>query len=448
MRPTVLIGMLATLIVGACASRSSSVTVGDAGRVVATNAAPAAPIGPSSTSSSAPSEAAVVDTTVLDAAGETTVAEPASTSVPPTTAAPATVPSTTAAPAPVIDPLPGVAQLQTVDIATQQVANLEHPLAMAWNPADGSLYIAGQNGQIWRFDEAGQPQIVYDMADRVTAFADGSERGLLGIAFSPDGRMFLDFTDLNNDTNVVSMAMSGLSPDPATEWPVLFVEQPGVGHNGGTVIFDRAGNLYVAMGDGGGSNGRDAQDPSKLLGTILRVHPKADGPGYDIPPDNPFVNDPVIRPEKWIYGFRNPWKFSIDDDTGDLWLGDVGNSDWEEIDRMPAGGQGANYGWYWFEGNHRHHSGAPADIVAPVWEWSHQVGVAAVGGYVYRGSAIPSLRGAYVFGDLTGTVWAVGVDGVEKLPIRMKGLVSFGEDPTGELWMTSLWGAVVRIVPA
>jgi glucose/arabinose dehydrogenase len=447
MRPSVSAGIVLVVGLCACGGASPAVRSGDAGRVVATNAAPAAPI----TTVAPITIAAPVTPPPADSTPVPVVSPPASDQLPPAavdTTLDTTVPEpvTTVAPPPV-DPLPPIAQIETASIATQQAADLEHPVAMAWNPADGSLYIAGQNGQIWRFDEAGQPQIVHDMADRVTPFADGSERGLLGLAFSPDGRMFLDFTDIDNDTNVVSMAMNGVSPDPATEWPVLFIEQPGLGHKGGTLVFDRAGNLYVAMGDGGASNGRDAQDPTKLLGTILRVHPKPDGPGYDIPPDNPFVNDPVIRPEKWIFGFRNPWKFSIDDDTGDLWLGDVGNSDWEEIDRMPAGGQGANYGWYWFEGTHQRHSGAPPDVVPPVWEWSHEVGVSAIGGYVYRGSAIPALRGSYVFGDLTGTIWAVGVDGVQKLPVRLKGLVSFGEDPTGELWMTSLWGPVVKIVP-
>lgn len=442
----------------ACSSGSASVEAKDAGRVVAPNVAPAAPMTTLAAQPPAPSaaepipaDAVAVNGTPAPVIEEIPGAATIDSAAAPASVAPEAEPVTaapTTAPPPPPDPLPLLSQLTTVGVATEKVARLVHPLAMAWNPADGSLYIAGQDGQIWRFDEAGQPVVVLDIAERITPFAEGSERGLLGIAFGPDGRIYLDFTDVGNDTNVVSMAMNGIYPNPADERLVLYVEQPGLGHNGGTLLFDRAGNLYIAMGDGGGSNGRDAQDPSKLLGAILRVRPKADGPGYDIPPDNPFANDPVIRPEKWVFGFRNPWRFSIDEPTGDMWMGDVGNSQWEEIDRVPLGGQGANYGWYWFEGTHRRHSGAPEGVVPPVWEWSHDVGIASIGGYVYRGTAIPALRGAYVFGDLNGTVWALGADGVQRLPIRLKGLDGFGMDPAGELWMTSLYGDVVRIVPA
>ena len=311
--------------------------------------------------------------------------------------------------------------------------------------------MAGQKGTVWRIDEAtGTNDVVLDLTGRVTPFADGSERGLLGLTFGPDGRMYLDFTDLANDTHVVSMAMNGTIPDPATEWEVLFVDQPnnGLGHKAGTLNFDAAGHLFVALGDGGGSNGRDAQDPQKLLGTILRITPNADGPGYTIPPDNPFAADPAIRPEKYVYGFRNPWRFSIDSATGDMWVGDVGNSTIEEVDLVPAGRSGMNYGWYWFEGTRQRAGGAPDGLEPPVWEYTHDTGVAVIAGVVYRGNAIPALRGSLLVGDITGVLWALGADGTQRLPARFKGVAGFGTDPTGEVWMVSIWGAVGRLVPA
>jgi glucose/arabinose dehydrogenase len=332
-------------------------------------------------------------------------------------------------------------------LAVVDVANLEHPLAFAWRPGDDATYIADQVGLVYRLDPAGNAEVVLDLKARVTPFESGSERGLLGLTFGPDGRMYLDFTDQQSDTHVVSMAMAGSAPDPATEWEILFIDQPGFGHKAGTLDFDTAGNLYIASGDGAGSNGRDAQDPAKLLGAILRVKPNADGPGYTVPPDNPFANDPAIRPEKWVYGLRNPWRFTIDDETGEMWLGDVGKDEIEEVDRVPAGVSGVNFGWYWYEGSERRKAGAPEGVVPPVWEYSHQVGVSVIAGHVYRGAAIPALRGAFVFGDLTGIMWAFGADGVQTLPVRFTSLVAFGEGPDGELWLASHFGRVARLVP-
>lgn len=345
------------------------------------------------------------------------------------------------------DPLPPVAQLGQVRMAVVDVAEFEHPLAFAWRPGDEGTYVADQVGMVHRIDPSGAVEPVVNLRDRVTPFEPGTERGLLGIAFGPDDRLYLDFTDRQSDTFVISMAMSGNVADPTSEREVLFIDQPGFGHKGGTLVFDAEGNLYISSGDGAASKGRDAQDPSKLLGAILRIRPNPDAPGYTIPPDNPFVGHPTIRPEKWVYGLRNPWRFSIDDDTGDMWLGDVGDSEREEIDRVPAGGQGANLGWYWFEGTRQRVGGAPADVLPPVWEYTHETGYAVVGGFVYRGSAMPALRGAYVFGDVNGTLWAFGADGVHTLPATFETLVAFGEAPDGELWVAEHYGTVARLMP-
>ena len=388
---------------------------------------------------------------------QTTSAPPTASTVAAPTTSPATLAETTTVPSPTTatptstvppDPLPPVAQLANLQLSIVDVADLQHPLAFAWRPGDDGAYIADQGGLVHRLGIDGNVETVLDITARVTKYENGSERGLLGLAFGPDGRMYLDFTDQQSDTHVVSMAMDGNTPDPATEWEILFIDQPGFGHKAGTLAFDAAGNLYIASGDGAGSSGRDAQDPSKLLGAILRVKPNAEGPGYTIPADNPFANDPVVRPEKWVFGLRNPWRFSIDDDTGDMWLGDVGNDDVEEIDRIPAGTSGLNFGWYWYEGSTRRRGGAPDDLVPPVFEYTHQTGVSAIGGHVYRGTAIPALRGAYVFGDLTGIMWAFGGDGVQVLPLRFESLVAFGEAPDGELWLAGHFGRIARLAPA
>lgn len=421
-------------VVAACGSADPGVSAADAGAMVPVTMQTTIP----ATVAPAPTDSTTTAATVPPGTTDTT---PATT--PPTTTA-TTIPTTTTLPP---DPLPPVGQIEQVPVALQPVTELEIPVAVTWREGDPGAYVIGQSGYLWRVDETGAAEVVLDLTARVTPFADGSERGLLGVAFGPDGRVYLNFTDLENNTNVVSMAMDGVFPDPATERQVLYVEQPGLGHNGGTLAFDDAGNLYVAMGDGGGSNGLDAQDPGKLLGTILRIRPIPDGPGYDIPPDNPFVGHPEIRPEKWVFGFRNPWKFSLDDDTGNLWLGDVGNSSWEEVDLVTPANAGMNYGWYWFEGTHQRRQGAPADVVPPVWEYSHDVGVAVIGGLVYRGTALPGLRGAYLFGDVTGILWALGSDGVHRLPVSFRGVAGFGEDPSGEIWLVSIWGDVARLVP-
>jgi glucose/arabinose dehydrogenase len=338
-------------------------------------------------------------------------------------------------------------------LAAQPWVDIDYLTGMAWRPEDPALYLTTQDGRVHRVvDGQVQPDLTLDLTAIVTPYLDGSERGLLGIAFDPldPQRMYLNYTGLDSHTRVVSYAVG---PDgraaPESVRELLFQEQPGVGHNGGGLAFDQAGHLFIALGDGGGSNGRDAQDMSLLLGAILRVDPRRDGPGYDVPPDNPFVGQPGVAPEIWAKGLRNPWRISIDHPTGDIWLGDVGNSEIEEIDLIPAGQRGLNFGWYFFEGTNQRHSGGPEGMVPPVWEYPHSVGPAVIGGYVYRGAALPGLTGAYVFADLGGTVWARGSEGVMELPVEVDGAItSFGEGPDGELYVLTLYGGGHRLVPA
>ena len=389
--------------------------------------------------------ASVVGVLVAAACAGTTTERSAADVV--TTATSATTTTTQAAPAATTTtatPMPDTESLGGVALDAVEVFAVDAPTGMAWRRGDPALYVIGRRGQVWQvLDGAVQPAPVLDLGARVS---DGAERGLLGIAFDPrDGRMFLDYTDLDGHTHVVSWVVRGGRALPETEREVLFVEQPGPGHNGGHLAFDWRGNLFVSLGDGGGSNGRDAQDLTGLHGGLLRITPELDGPGYTVPDDNPFVGRADARPERLVYGMRNPWRFSLDSATGTIWVGDVGNSDAEEVDRITRQEWGRSYGWYFFEGTSARYRDVPDDTVSPVHEYSHAVGVAVVGGYVYRGAEIPALQGAYVFGDLGGQVWVLGTDGVLQQPVRIRTLVSFATDQHGELYAISLDGPVYRL---
>jgi glucose/arabinose dehydrogenase len=352
---------------------------------------------------------------------------------------------------PPVAPMPSVSALEEVQVDAVPFVDVANLTGMAWREGDPGIYLATQEGYVHRVVDGDlQPEPVIDLSLEVTPLEPGSERGLLDVAFDPlDGRMFVHYTDrANSDTHIESFEVHEGGALPETRREVLFEEQPGVGHNGGQLAFDESGNLFVALGDGGGSNGRDAQDMSKIHGAIIRITPRRDGPGYEVPPDNPYVGEPDVRPETWAKGLRNPWRFSIDHATGDLWIGDVGASDIEEINHMPAGESGWNFGWYFFEGTHQRHADAPPGMVPPVFEYPHSVGVAVIGGFVYRGTAIAGLEGAYVFGDLSGIIWALGSDGAVELPVRASGaLTSFGQGPDGELYVLTLREGAFRLVP-
>lgn len=381
--------------------------------------------------------------------------EPAGTSI--VEAIEAGTTGTDAAASPLRTPLtmPPKAQFASVGLRAEMAIDLPDLTGIVWNQTEDAYYAIGQEGTVYRIDrDLANADVVLDLTAEVTELLPGSERGMLGIAFDPrDGRMFLYFTDRGDDTNVVSMVMSGGRPDPSTRRLVLFVEQPGLGHKAGDLQFDRAGNLFLAIGDGGGSRGRDAQDGSKLLGKILRILPKLDGEGYDVPTDNPFVGSSDIRPEIWATGLRNPWQFRLDEPTGVMYIGDVGENDVEELDMIPAGTSGQNFGWYWFEGStdrgtvERPPEGV--ELTGPIYEYPHSVGPAVIGGQIYYGSAIPELRGAYFFGDMTGSTFAMGIDGTEQLDLRIFGVVTtFAETPDGELLATTLQSGIMRILPA
>ncbi len=288
-----------------------------------------------------------------------------------------------------------------------------------------------------------------DISDRVGS--SGSEQGLLSVAFHPNykenGRLFVDYTDTDGNTVVSRFQAQGNSADASSETILLHIDQPYANHNGGLVKFGPDGNLYIGMGDGGsgGDPHGNGQNTNVLLGKLLRINVDQGEP-YGIPADNPFANGQGGRPEVWDYGLRNPWRYSFDRTTGDLYIADVGQNMYEEVDMQPANsGGGKDFGWNVAEGMHCYNANNcdTSGLVMPINDYSHDLGCSITGGYVYRGAAFPQLVGSYVFGDYcSGRVWTLHqVNGewqrTEVLDTNLQ-ISSFGEDEAGELYLTSL----------
>lgn len=332
------------------------------------------------------------------------------------------------------------------------IGGFERPTEIA-APDDGSdrLFVTEQRGVI-RVVRAGtllgSPAL--DIRGRVGS--SGSEQGLLGLAFPPGfaskGYAYIHYTDTSGTSRVYRVRVSAKDPDrfdPSTMQAILSVRQPFANHNGGQLAFGPDGYLYVGLGDGGGGGdpGNRARSLSTLLGKILRIDTEStpDSSGYRVPEDNPFVARAGARPEIWEYGLRNPWRFSFDGATGDLWIADVGQNAWEEIDHVPGGTGGLDFGWSLYEGNNLFKAKAKhAGTVWPVFEYSHRLGESVTGGYVYRGSAYTDMQGLYVFGDFgSGRIWTLRRDGsrwVARLARTTSYSIStFGLDGSKELWV-------------
>jgi glucose/arabinose dehydrogenase len=332
----------------------------------------------------------------------------------------------------------------------------------------GRLFVVEQSGKVWIVkDGVNQATPFLDVSDLISREALGgsySERGLLGLAFHPDyaenGLFFVNYTDRNGNTVVARYTVSANDPDradPASAEQLLWVEQPYANHNGGHLAFGPDGYLYIALGDGGSGGDPDGngQNLATLLGSILRVNVNVET-GYAVPTDNPFVGNANAQPEIWTWGLRNPWRFSFDRATGDLYIADVGQGQWEEINFQPVDSPGGeNYGWNAYEGAHVYSGAAPAsDVVAPVLEYSHNSGACSVtGGYVYRGELIAGLQGYYFYGDwCTGTIWAARQDDAGNWQTEVslesgRGISSFGEDETGEIYLVDYNGEILRFEP-
>ena len=337
------------------------------------------------------------------------------------------------------------------------------PLAIA-NAADGSgrLFVAEQGGRVYILNGKSVGSTPFlDISGQITS---GGERGLLGLVFHPrfpaDPRVFVDYTDTSGNTVVSSFVVDPGSPDvveAGSEVKILQVTQPFANHNGGGIAFGADGFLYIALGDGGsgGDPNGNGQNVKTLLGKILRLdidHPSG-GLNYGIPSSNPLVGT-AGRPEIWLYGLRNPFRFSFDRASGDLWIGDVGQNHWEEIDVARAGVGGLNFGWNVMEGDHCYSPStgcSTAGLTRPVVEYSHSYGCAVIGGDVYRGSAYPVLRGGYVFSDeCTGNTFAVaaaakGAQSLVQVATAPSGIAGYGESESGELYAADLGGTIYRV---
>jgi glucose/arabinose dehydrogenase len=415
---------------------------GDGGGERADPVAPTEASSNAEITSSAPAD--TVDTTASDPTGPETTA-PATTGAAPT---PGTTP-----PVPVGDPA----------ITLSLVAQLEQPVAMTVRPGDSALYVAERPGRI-RVIRNGQldPTPALGITELTRA---GGEQGLLGIAASPDGRfLYANYTDLRGDTQVVEFAFrADGSLDPGSRRVVLSQPQPYSNHNGGNLVFGPDGKLYIGLGDGGAAADpqRLATDPGTWLGKMLRIDPRPSGDRpYGVPADNPFVGQPDTLPEIWSTGLRNPWRYSFDRSTGDLWIADVGQNAIEEINFAPrsfGAGKGVFWGWSAFEGSARFNGDVPdTDAVGPIFEYTHAAtgGCSVTGGFVYRGSRIPALQGQYVFADYCRPgIRALRLDGGRAAVLELGGdvrsIASFGEGPDGELYVLSLeGGGVWRVDPA
>jgi glucose/arabinose dehydrogenase len=357
-------------------------------------------------------------------------------------------------------PVVPAAYAQQLEIATV-VSGLNAPVFVG-HAGDGTnrLFILERAGRVLVLPPGASMGIVFlDISAKV--LTTGSEQGLLGLAFHPqyssNGRFFVFYARRPDGAIQVSEFRATTDPNIAgtQEFPLLTIDHSAAtNHNGGMLAFGpRDGYLYIGMGDGGsgGDPLNNGQNLQSLLGKILRLDVSTTP--YTVPPTNPFVGMAGMRGEIWAYGLRNPWRFSFDRATGDLWIGDVGQSGWEEIDLEPAGSDGgSNFGWDRLEGTHPFEGAPPPGSVPPVFEYANGDGSCAVtGGYVYRGALIPALSGAYVFADycrgrLEAFVPRSGrATKARVLGPRVEALASFGEDARGELYVLSLAGTVSRI---
>jgi len=363
-------------------------------------------------------------------------------------------------------PVIGAGDLSTIEINLNPVVDgLNRPVGLA-SAGDGSgrLFVLEKGGviQIIRNGQlTGAPFL--DIQDRVGSLS--SERGLLGLAFHPaytqNGWFFVNYTNLQGDTVISRFSVTAQpdTADPSSETRVLGYDQPAPNHNGGNLVFGPDGYLYIGTGDGGGAGDtyHNGQNTQTYLGKMLRID--VNSLPYSIPPDNPFVGNPAYYPEIWAIGLRNPWRYSFDRQTGELYIADVGQNTYEEVNVVPASDAGGeNYGWPIMEGLHCFPDSMncnPGGLTLPVTEYTHSSGdnCSITGGYVYRGQQYPQLSGIYFYGDYcSGNIWGLSRDASgawqPRLLLQNQGsLSSFGEDDNGELYVADMAsGTIYQLV--
>ncbi|MGH3442498.1 MAG: PQQ-dependent sugar dehydrogenase [Nitriliruptorales bacterium] len=401
---------------------------------------------------------------------------------PPPAASPSPEPDrpspTAAVPTPEPSPTPTPSPTGPVDVALEPLPfEFDFPMLATAPAGDDRLFVVERRGTVRIVErDGGRPRLVDEpFLDVSNLTRTGGEYGLLGLAFHPDhasnGRFFVHYSDRGDGgARLVEYRVSDdpNRADPDSARQLLAVDQPASNHNGGAVAFGPDGYLFLALGDGGAAADRfgNGQDPSTLLGALLRIdvdRSEGDRP-YAIPPDNPFADGDGGAPEVWAYGLRNPFRASFDRDTGDLYIGDVGQNAWEEVDVAPGDAAGLNYGWPITEGTHCFDPPEGCDrggLTMPVVEYPNGEGGACgvIGGHVYRGSAMPGFAGTYVYGELcAGWVRSFRAEargdgtfdvGEEReLLTGLGGVISFGEDGAGELYVITVDDQVAKLVPA
>lgn len=344
--------------------------------------------------------------------------------------------------------------------------DFDSPLA-ASAPPDGSgrVMVVEQQGLIFVVQPDGrtEPTPFLDIGELLPAgvfLGSYTEQGLLGLAFPPDyaasGRFYISYTNFEGDSVIARYHVSAdpNEADPSSAEILLKVDQPFADHNGGNIVFGSDGMLWAGFGDGGNVNEPNTRslDPMLLLGKMIRID--VSGDALTIPSDNPFVNTPGVQPEIWASGLRNPWRFSFDRKTGDLYIGDVGQWSWEEVNFQPASSKGGeNYGWSAYEGTHVYLPDVTIEqpVSMPFFEFSHQEGCSVTGGYVYRGELLQELDGYYFFGDYcNGIVWVSyrNASGEWQTGSFMDTdfvISSFGQSEDGELYLVDYKGGVYRL---
>jgi len=355
---------------------------------------------------------------------------------------------------------PEGAQAVPPQVKLQAVKFLKNAIDTAVNPVNHATYVATRDGKVYQLRPGKSAKLVLDIRWRVRM---RGEMGLLGITFHPtQPYMYLVYN--SRTKNALRTVEYFVRPDGTIRSGsyriVIIQSKPDSNHNGGDIAFGPDGYLYQSYGDGGGAGDpkRYAQKLSTLLGKMTRINPRPSGnQPYSVPADNPFVGVNGARPEIWSLGWRNPWRWSFDALTGDMWVGDVGQAKIEEIDMARASdgaGKGKNYGWSGREGSLPYNLDQPqTGLEDPLYEINHDDGVCAItGGFVYRGAAIPALQGAYLFADLCGgKLWAMTLDGSDNPTVTViasvKAAVDFSEDASGELLVITNGGQIYKIVP-